>query len=326
MIDSKHITDRLGTGRKVVLVHGNADMDALGSAYAIRCTFPDTDIYAPAGLDRVAKMVSEKMDIPVLDDADLSTYDYVVVVDTSSPDLLQKEGLSIPPGSLIIDHHADTGKWTTMDFHHDDTRTSCCEIIYELITGAGLGLSRAAGLALLGGMLTDGGHFQFADVRCLRDFAEIMEKCDIPMDEAMLLVRAPMNMSEKQAALKAVGRSRFERVGDMIVAVSFSTSFESAACRALLASGADVAFVGSQREDQFRVSGRATQEMVRRGLKLDALMGELSGETFTDGGGHGGAAGMTGTGDAEAMCFMCLQKTMEQFRRIKARMESEQKQ
>ena len=323
MIDSKHIIERLGSGRKLILVHGNADMDALGSAYALRCSFPDADIMAPSGLDRVAKMVAEKLDIAVLEDADLSSYDLIVAVDTSSPDLFQREGFSVPPGALVIDHHAETGKWSGMDFHFDDTRTSCCEIIYDLITEAGKDITRNAGLALLGGMLTDGGHFQFADSRCLRTFSEIMDRCGIHMDEAMLLVRAPMNMNERQAAMKAVGRSRFERVGDMIVAISFSTSFEAASCRALIASGADVAFIGSQRDNEFRISGRATQEMVRRGVKLDAIMGELSGETFTDGGGHGGAAGITGLGDAEAMCHMCLQKTMEQFRRIKAEMDSQ---
>jgi len=323
MIDQAHIIERLSKGRKLILVHGNADMDALGSAYAVRCVFPEADIFAPSGLDRVAKMVAEKLDIAVLDNADPAAYDDVVVVDTSSPDLFQREGLVLPPGSLIIDHHAETGKWSDMDFHFDDSRTSCCEIIYELIVASGRDLPRIAGLALLGGMLTDGGHFQFADFRCLKVFAEIMDKCSIPMDEAMLLVRAPMNMSERQAALKAVGRSRFERVGDMIVAVSFSSSYESASCRALLASGADVAFIGSQRDEEFRVSGRATQEMVRRGVKLDTIMGELSKETTTDGGGHGGAAGMTGIGDAEAMCHMCLMKTMDQFRKIKTRMESE---
>ena len=323
MIDYAHVIERLSTGRKLVLVHGNADMDALGSAYALRCTFPDTDIMAPSSIDRVAKMVAEKLDIAVLDDADLTSYDLIVAVDTSSPDLFQREDFSIPPGSLIIDHHSVTGKWEGMDFHFDDTRTSCCEIIYDIICESGRELPRSAALALLGGMLTDGGHFQFADSRCLRTFSEIMDRCDIPMDEAMLLVRAPMNMNERQAALKAAGRSRFERVGDMIVAISFSTSFEAASCRALIAAGADVAFIGSQRENEFRISGRATQEMIRRGVKLDVIMGELSGETMTDGGGHGGAAGITGTGDAEAMCHMCLQKTMEQFRRIKAAMDAE---
>ena len=323
MIDHAHIIERLGKGRKLIVVHGNADMDALGSAYALRCAFPDADIFAPSGLDRVTKMVAEKLDIAVLDDADPADYDLTVVVDTSSPDLFQREGFSIPDDTLIIDHHAPTGKWEGKDYHCDPERTSCCEIAYSIIKAAGKVPDRTSGLAILGGILTDGGHFQFADNECLKTFAEVMEVCDIPMDEAMLLVRAPMNMSERQAALKAAGRSRFERVGDMIVAVSFSTSYEAASCRALLAAGADVAFIGSQREDQFRVSGRATQEMVRRGVKLDEIMGELSGETFTDGGGHGGAAGITGTGDAEAMCHMCLQKTMERFRRIKAEIESQ---
>ena len=139
----------------------------------------------------------------------------------------------------------------------------------------------------------------------------------------MQLVRAPMNMSERVAAMKAVGRSKFDRVGDMLVAVSNGSSFEAASCRALMASGADVVFVGSQREDEFRVSARTTQEMVRRGLRLDTLLGELSQETATDGGGHGGAAGMTGTGDVEAMLHMCLEKTMDAFRQIKVQLDAQ---
>lgn len=48
MIDMEHVIGRLqSSGRKVILVHGNADMDALGSAYGIRCAFPDADIFAP---------------------------------------------------------------------------------------------------------------------------------------------------------------------------------------------------------------------------------------------------------------------------------------
>lgn len=322
-MDTGHIIERLGAERKVILVHGNADMDAIGSAYALRCSFPEADIFAPAGVDRIARMVADKMDIPILDAADLSSYDLVIVVDSSSPEQLQNDSVVLPRDCLVIDHHSPTGKWEGMDFWCDDSRTSCCEIVLDIIRDAGVELSRQAGLAIIGGIITDSGHFQFADSRCLRAFADIMDSCDIHMDEAMLLTRAPVNMSERMAAMKAIGRSKFDRCGDMIVAVSYGSSFEAASCRALLASGADVVFVGSQREDEFRVSGRATQEMVRRGVKLDAMMGELSTETDTDGGGHGGAAGMAGVGDAEAMCNMCMQKTMQQFREIKARMEAE---
>lgn len=322
-METKEITEALGKGgRKVILVHGNADCDAIGSAYALAQSFPPSDIYAPAGMDRVAKMVSEKLRMRILDSCDLSSYDTVVVVDTSSPEQLQNENVTVPDGSIVIDHHARTGKWDAMRTLIDDSRTSCCEIILDLINEKGAEIDRNTGLALIGGMLTDSGHFQFSDARELRAFAEVMEKCQIPMDVAMQLTRAPVNMSERTAAMKAVGRSRFERVGDMIVAVSVSSSFEAACCRALIASGADVVFVGSQRDDEFRVSGRATQEAVRRGVKLDEIMGSLSHETETDGGGHGGAAGMTGTGDAEAMLHMCMMKTMDVFREIKAKIEA----
>ena len=61
------IAEELRQGRKVVLVHGNADMDALGSAYALSKAFPEADVYAPNGLDRVTRMVSEKMDVAILE-------------------------------------------------------------------------------------------------------------------------------------------------------------------------------------------------------------------------------------------------------------------
>lgn len=318
------IAEALAGKRKVILVHGNADMDALGSALAVARAFPPGDIFAPAGLDRVAKMVAEKLGLTVLDACDLTQYELVVAVDTSSPDQFQNPTAVLPAGSVVIDHHTPTGRWEGMRLFCDETRTSCCEIIKDAADGAGIAFDRETALALLGGMLTDSGHFQFADPRLLREFADLLERSHIGMDEAMQLTRAPMNMSERQAAMKAVGRSRFDRVGDMIVAVSYGSSFEAASCRALLASGADVVFVGSQREDEFRVSARATQEMVRRGIRLDQLMGALSQETENDGGGHGGAAGMTGTGDVEAVLHMCMMKTMDEFRRIKAAMDAGQ--
>ena len=36
----KTVADRLENCSKVILVHGNADMDAIGSAYAISSCFP----------------------------------------------------------------------------------------------------------------------------------------------------------------------------------------------------------------------------------------------------------------------------------------------
>lgn len=318
----KEIADRLRNSKKVILVHGNADMDAIGSAFGIANTYPPAEIYAPGGVDRVARIVSEKLNMNILEECDISNYDLVVVVDTSSPEQFKPGSVDVPENSVVIDHHKSTGKWKGMQVFCDDTKVSCCEIIRDMIKEDNQEISKETALALLGGMLTDSGHFQFANSDMLKTFADTMDDTGIQMDEAMNLTKVGMSMSERIAVMKVVERSKFDRVGDMIVAVSYGSSFEASSCKALMCAGADVVFVGSQREDEFRLSARATQEMVRRGIHLGDLVGELGCETDADGGGHGAAAGMSGIGDVEAMLHMCMCRTMDEFRRIKAEMLS----
>lgn len=312
----KKIAEQLRDKKKIVMVHGNADVDAISSAYAIAECFPEADIFAPNSIDRVSKIVTEKLQIKVLDNCDLNDYELIVVVDTSSPEQLG-EGFAIPENCLVIDHHHDGGKWIGCERYIDDTKVACAQIILGILRENGIPFSRDVGLALLGGMITDGGHFQFADPDLLRDFAYILETCGIDMDEALTLTKSPVSMSEKVATMKCIERSKFERIGDMIVATSYGGSFEASGCRALMAAGADVAFVASQRDDTFRLSARATQEMVRKGINIGEIIKDIGTETITDGGGHDGAAGLSGNGDAEAMLHICMQRTMEEFRKIK---------
>lgn len=311
------VADKLKGKSKVILVHGNADMDAMGSAYALKRAFPNADIFAPNGIDRVSKLVCEKLDIAVLENCDLSDYEQVVIVDTSSPDQLENV-TEVPKNAIVIDHHQPTGRWDGYEFYCDPTKTSCCEIIKDILDENGIQIDRDMGLMLIGGMITDSGHFQFAKPALLEAFADIMKRCDINMDEAYNLTIAPVSMSEKIAMLKAMERTKFDRVGNYIVATSYGGSFEASSCRAIMASGADVVFVGSQRDDQFRLSARATQEIVRRGVNLGDIMKGIGTETMSDGGGHGGAAGLSGTGDVEAMLFICMKRTMEIFRDLKS--------
>ncbi|MDR0309563.1 MAG: DHH family phosphoesterase [Candidatus Methanoplasma sp.] len=319
----KETAEMLRTENKVILVHGNADMDALGSAFAVSACFPKGDIYAPEGIDRVAGMVADKLDINVLNECDIHQYDMVVVVDTSSPELLKPSVPEIPAGSVVIDHHTPTGKWEGVHFLCDNTKVSCCELVKDVIDSLGIKIPRNAALALLGGMLTDSGHFQFAGPDMMRAFADLLQKSGIHMDEVFNLTRAQMSMSERVAVMNAVGRTRFDRVGDMIVAVSYGGSFEASSCKALISAGADVVFVGSQRDKEFRISARATQDSARKGIHLGNILNEISGETDTDGGGHRGAAGISGIGDVEAMLHLCMSKTMEKFREIRGRALSE---
>ncbi len=312
------IAEKLRNGKKVIVVHGNADMDAIGSAYAIKKAFPEADIFAPTGIDRVSKVVQEKFGIEILETCDFSDYDQVVVVDTSSPEQLETD-LEIPKSAIVIDHHMPTGKWGGYTFFCDDTKTSCCEVVKDILDSEGISIDREMALMLIGGMITDSGHFQFAKPEMLVAFADLMKRCDINMDEAYNLTVMPVSISERIAMLKAIERTKFDRVGNYIVATSYGGSFEASSCRAIMNSGADVVFVGSQRDDEFRLSARATQEVVRKGIHLGDIMKGIGTETMNDGGGHGGAAGLSGIGDVEAMLHICMMRTMEVFREMKTK-------
>ena len=317
----KDIADRLRDKKKVILVHGNADMDAISSAYVLSRCFPTADVCALNGIDRVSKLVSEKVGFNVTESFDEKDYDLIVTVDTSSPDQLQQDTVLPVEKTIVIDHHQNNGKWERYDHYIDDSKVACAQIVLDIIRENGLEIDRDMGLMLLGGMLTDSGHFQFADTRLLDDFSYIMGRTGIHMDEAMSLTKSIPSMSERISVMKCIERSKFDRVGDMIVATSYGGSFEAAGCRALLLAGADVVFVASQREENFRLSARATQEMVRRGFNLGEIVKDIGSETITDGGGHDGAAGLSGVGDIEAMLHICMQRTMEEFRKIKKNRE-----
>lgn len=305
--------------KKLIAVHGNADTDAVGTAYALSLCFPPADIYAPNGIDRVCRIFMENLGIEVLEEYNPENYDLVVVVDTSSPEQLLPGIEKVPEGSVVIDHHKHTGKWTGVHILCDPTIVSCAQVALSVIREGGAELSKEAGLALLGGMLTDGGRFNYSDSRMLRDFAWIMENVGAEMDEAMSLLNEEPSTSERVSVLKCVARSKFERIGDMMVAVSIASMYESSCCRALLNSGADVSFVASQRDDTFRISSRATQKIIREGIDLGDVMGRLGKETGCDGGGHSGAAGASGKGDAEAMLHICQQMVLDKFREIRDR-------
>jgi phosphoesterase RecJ-like protein len=312
------VIEKLRAGRKLVLIHGNADPDAFGSAYALRRCFPDVDICAPQGLDRVTKVISRKLGYEPLGTADLFVYDTVLVVDTSSPEQLGEMNRPTPDW-IVIDHHARSDKWASCQYYCDDTRRSCSELIFDLINESHVAPDKSAGLALLCGMTTDSGHFRYATPALLRSFGDLMAMTGTEMDEIFTMTDLEPDISERIAVMKGGQRLRFERVGERIVAVSLGSSFESSVCKSLLGMGADVAFVVSQRDETFRMSARARAEMVRAGLHLGKMLEDVGKETMNEGGGHPGAAGLTGIGDAEAIANICVSRTMSLFRTLNGR-------
>jgi bifunctional oligoribonuclease and PAP phosphatase NrnA len=310
------IAERLKHGRKVIFLHGNADPDALGCGYAIARSFPKADICAPGGLDKISKVIAAKLNLKVLDRVDMTEYDQAVVVDTSSPEQLG-EFSSLPADAIIIDHHARSERWGDRTYYCDDSKKSCAEIVYHLLKAAEVPIERDVGLALLAGMLTDSGHFRYSNPALLHAFADLMADAGLEIDEVTSVTDLEPDVSERISQLKGAQRIRFDRVGERIVAISVGSAYESSVCKGMLAIGADVAFVGSQRDQNFRLSARARPEMLRMGFHLGKLLEDVGSETSNDGGGHGGAAGLVGVGDVEAVLNICMQRTMDFLREKK---------
>ena len=297
-------------GGTLVLVHGNADPDALASAHAVQKSFPDVFIGTPGGLDRVSKLLAKNLGIETFEDVAKVHAARILILDTSGPE--QLNGEFDLTNAIVIDHHTRNTKWDgARMYHSDESKASCSEIVYELLKAAGKSPPKEVSLALMFGILTDTGYFKFARPNTLVTFSELMALHDIHMDEAMNLAETETDISERISQLKGAQRLKYWKVGEFIVAASQGSAFEASVCKALLSLGADIAFVGSQRGDDFRVSARATQTMVRKGIHLGKLLGGIGEETTNGGGGHPGAAGLTGVGDVEAILNIAAESAMK---------------
>ena len=304
-------------GGTLVLLHGNADADALASAFAIQQTFPEVTIGVPGGLDRVSKQLAKVLNVPAREDVARVSCARYLVLDTSGPEQVDFD-IDFTR-AIVLDHHARNEKWEKAFLYHcDDTRVSCSEIVYKLLKQDKRKVTREMALALLFGMLTDSGYFRFAKHDTLVTFSEIMASHGIQMDEAMNLVDLDTDISERISQLKGAQRLKYWKVGNYIVAISQGSAFEASVCKALLGLGADIAFVGSQRGDQFRVSARATQAMVRQGVHLGKLLGGVGSETANGGGGHPGAAGLTGIGDVEAILNIAAENAIRLLQKARS--------
>ena len=308
------IASELERGGAVALLHGNADPDALASAFAVQSCFPNVTIWTPGGTDRMAKEMTRSLGIKV-SEAPERPPGTLLVLDTSGPEQLPA-GVDFSD-AIIVDHHARTERWSVARVYYcDDSKSSCSEIVLELLKAAGKRTPREAALALMAGILTDTGMFKFGRPSALRAFADLMAENDVQMDEATSLVHMDTDISERISQLRGAQRLKYWKVGEFIVAASQGSAYEASVCKALINLGADVVFVGSQRGDDFRVSARATQEMVRMGVHLGKLLDGVGSETSNGGGGHPGAAGISGVGDVEAILNISVESAVRLLKQL----------
>ncbi len=285
------------------LCHRNADADALGSAYALKEAIGGT-IGIIDGCDRVARQIASQLNIEyVLQPS--GDYDLVVVVDTSTPAQLNGYPLK---NYAVIDHHATSSLNDHAAFFLHGNRSSTAEIVLEILKTMGAPIMRRTAIALLSGILTDTGNFRHASSESFRAVAELMDISGIEYSEVVdLLSSVPQDISMRIAFLKAAQRCVIERIDDWIILSTHVNSFGGAAASSLISIGADIAFVGTKRDDIVKISARARREIQNKGVNLAALMEEISAKFNGTGGGHEGAAGMDVKGEMEKVLEACIE-------------------
>jgi nanoRNase/pAp phosphatase (c-di-AMP/oligoRNAs hydrolase) len=307
------LVEALGSGKKIAIFHPNADCDAVGSAVALLRGFGGFEMGAVGGISRLGKRVLEFTGQVVLEKPDWTAFDTLVIIDTSN-----LGALGVPPDVLkakrkiIIDHHLKNAQLEGIELYFsDETRPSCAEIVCDILKAAGKKTDRETAAALASGIITDTAHFRFARTSTLKALTGLLEESGLQLEEVLTLIEDEVpDKSRKLAFLKGAQRIRFEQVGEYAVAISHVSSFEGGLCKAMMVLGADVAFVGAQAKKEFRVSGRASQALVRKGFHVGKIMEQTGRDMGGQGGGHAGAAGMSGEGEMEAALNILMENAI----------------
>lgn len=305
-MDEKAFYGRLKQyGNILFLCHKNADVDSLGSAYALMRLFGGA-IGVEDSLSTMAQVLAERLKVDALVRPDLSAYDITVIVDTSN---LVQTGYASIQKCAVIDHHEPGDLIGACEFCLSRKASSTSELVFGIYEKNGVPVDADIALALLLALVTDTGHFRYSSPDAFEMAARMLKEGGIQYASVLdFLSQVPTDISSRIAVLKAASRIKLTREGDYLVVATKVSSFGAQAAASLVSIGADVAFVGSEADHENRISGR-----VRRGVDLDlaVLLNDVGKKFSGSGGGHAAAAGVVVRGDLDAAMDACVAEAIK---------------
>ncbi|AFK22181.1 bifunctional oligoribonuclease/PAP phosphatase NrnA [Pyrococcus sp. ST04] len=303
----------------ILLCHHNADPDSLGSAIAfsnllLNLGFKNVRIGVAQSIASYSRRLLSFSKVPVEKNPEI-TESVIFILDTSS--LEQLEPIQIPNNSsiIVIDHHVEKDNPIPAEISIvDPSRTSTAEIVWELLKKFKF-VDEDSAKVLLAGIVSDTSNFRFANSKTFKTVYEIMNLYSFSIGEIMQLV-APVTdenteQAKRMAILKACQRMEIHKVKKFVIVTSKVSAYEALACKVFLQLGADVAIVGSEKGG-VRISARARDYLVRKGLHLGRLMERVGPIIKGSGGGHAGAAGANGRENLDK-AIKFLVKEVEKF-------------
>lgn len=297
---------------KLVLLHVNADVDALASAYALSKNFNNLEIGASESISKDAKKLADKLKLKIIIGPKLKNYKYNFIIDTATPAMLGKLA-SRMKSPIIIDHHVRT-KWLGAKLYYcDDTKSSCAEIVWQILKLKKAKIDKNTALALLSGIITDTGRFKRGSAETFKAVSELLKIAELKLEDIVPSEEEERDFSVKIALLKGMQRVKYTTVNNKIIAWTNISAFESTVAKALIYLGAELAIVGRQRNKEFNIILKAKEGL---NIHLGKHAQKIGKELNAQGSGHKGAAGITGKGQAEKALHICVEKFLKVLEKV----------
>jgi len=290
-------------GKKVaILVHHNADIDAICSATSLLLGFGQKNIKAiigvPNSMARQAKPLLEYSGCNIKVNPNLEKYDAIFILDTPVPEQLYPIKIPRDKDIYVIDHHENT-RIRGIQEYISPRRKATCEMILKVLKDNNVVIDKKIANLLLAGIVSDTNHFRLADKVTFKLVVELLNyKADLKF--VFDLVHNPPELSERLAKLRGCKNLEIYKFKNYLITFSEVESHEAAVARGLLSLGANVSVVFTEKENELRVSARADNTIIRLenlnlGLDIFSRLREVSGG---NGGGHD-AAGSLNTSHKE---------------------------
>ncbi|MBW6461982.1 MAG: DHH family phosphoesterase [DPANN group archaeon] len=280
----------------LIIVHHNADPDAIGSAIALARGFNQSnlkcEIFAPGGLSSQSKRLLEKYPYPISEK--ITEYPPLVfILDTSSPE--QISGAKIPKEckTIIIDHHR-TGKLADIADMKiiDSTAHSTAVLVYDMLTSAGIQITAEIAFFLMAAIVADTGYFKLIDKRDINIIHKLIDLVDL--NDVFAGLSTHIEYDEKVARLTGLQKMEAYTIKNKIIVFSEVNSFESKVAQHIMTSFADIAIVENIGKNSIRISARA-RKYLNDYIDLSLIFKGIGKDIKGNGGGHKTAASANGS-------------------------------
>jgi len=164
---------------------------------------------------------------------------------------------------------------------------------------------------IISAILTDSGYFKYGNNQTLIRTSKLLDN-ELKIQDIFMTLKNDIDISKRIAKIKGLQRVNIIRENNYLIGLSHISNYEASVANALILIGFDVSIVLSEKQDDYRITTRATSELcLKKGLNLGQLLSDLSSLSEGNAGGHAGAASLNGKINQEKVLETIIEKVKD---------------